>query len=97
MTEARTQSQILALAVERFRIDTGRLPTPAEGLTVLLTRPPGLAEWKGPYVKQLRADPCGRPYLYRVGAARSGESEFRVLSVGPDGREGSADDLVAEE
>lgn len=40
--------------------------------------------------KSLLQDHWGRPYVYRVAAD---QSSYVLFSLGPDGREGSADDL----
>jgi len=54
-------------AVERFNLHMDRYPTMEEGLKVLVEAPPGQeSKWRGPYIKQLRNDPWGNPYQYRV-------------------------------
>jgi general secretion pathway protein G len=79
--------------LSRFEGDLGRLPTVAEGLGVLVEPPVGLdAWWRGPYVRRVPVDPWGRAYLYRVPPNDPGD--VAVLSVGPDGKEGTADDIV---
>jgi len=54
-------------ALEDFREDVGRYPTPEEGLDALRENP-GIAEWDGPYVPDTiqRLDPWGQPYRYRI-------------------------------
>jgi general secretion pathway protein G len=49
---------------------------------------PGVSGWRGPYLHELPKDPWGHPYIYH----RSG-SDFKILSAGPDGQEGTADDI----
>ncbi len=45
------------------------------------------------YVKEVRKDPWGNPYVYRVpGKVR--KRSYDVISKGPDGAEGTADDIV---
>jgi hypothetical protein len=56
--------------------------------------PVGLAKWKGPYIKRLPNDPWGWPYVYHYGGPTGGDG-YRVLSVGPDGKERTADDIIA--
>ena len=81
----------IRMALDAFKIETGRYPTSAEGLGALVYRPPGLAGWNGPYIKGLPSDPWGRPYVYHPPKAKGGG--YVVLSVGPDGKEGTADDV----
>jgi general secretion pathway protein G len=78
----------LRTALERFRIDCGRYPAAPEGLRALV-RDKDFIGWRGPYVNKLRADPWFRPYVYRL----DGQA-VTLLSLGPDGREGTADDVA---
>jgi len=79
--------------LEAFAADTGRYPSDAEGLAALCSRPPGLAGWRGPYLQQLTSDPWGHRYVYHLRGPSGGEG-FRVLSMGRDGKEGTADDTT---
>ena len=83
----------LYVAVAAFRQDTGRFPTAAEGLGVLVAPPVPAGGWRGPYLESatLPNDPWGRPYVY---VAPAGPSHCRILSVGPDGIQGTADDVA---
>lgn len=84
----------LNAAIDLFHQDTGRVPTDVEGLGVLVTPPADRSHWHGPYVRRtLPNDPWGRAYVYHA-TRTSGDSPFTVLSVGPDGVEGTADDIV---
>jgi len=61
-------------ALESFRKDVGRCPTPGEGLEAL-REDIGVEGWKGPYVgaETQRLDPWAEPYRYRVlGSGSSG-------------------------
>ncbi|WP_299695279.1 type II secretion system major pseudopilin GspG [uncultured Tateyamaria sp.] len=79
----------LASAVQLFYVDTGRYPTEAEGLSVLLTRPAGDTDWNGPYMPTAEAlvDPWGRDYLY---APPADDDSFGIRSLGRDGAEGGS-------
>jgi general secretion pathway protein G len=89
---ARTDLSNLTVALDTFELDIGRFPTDAEGLDSLVKSPAGLTTWKGPYIKRIPTDPWGHPYIYHepggVGAPSTG-----VLSAGPDGIEGTVDDI----
>jgi general secretion pathway protein G len=90
---ARLQVDQLALALDLFRIDVGRLPTSEEGLKALTAAPAGLGRWRGPYLRKIEAlvDPWGTPFVYR----RPGQhGEYDLVSYGADGKPGgSGEDL----
>lgn len=77
----------------QFKIHTGSYPSTSEGLAALLTAPSArAAKWKGPYVKELPADPWGNPYQYRYPGTQNADS-YDVYSMGPNGTEGGGDDI----
>ncbi len=57
-----------------------------------MERPANLDTWKGPYVDAVPNDPWKHPYIYRVPG--NGGKAYDLLSAGPDGSEGTADDIV---
>ncbi len=80
-------------ALQLFYFDVGRYPTSSEGLEAIVYKPRNLDSWKGPYVtKDLPKDPWRKPYIYRC-PGRHGN--YDLLSCGPDGVEGNADDIVS--
>lgn len=83
------QAMQLRQAVQLFYVDVGRYPSDAEGLSVLLTSPPGEADWFGPYLENPESivDPWGRDYVYE---APEVGSDFSVMSFGLDGVRGGA-------
>ena len=85
-TVARSQIEAFERALDNFRLDVGRYPTPDEGLTALLSRPSNATGWNGPYLtKAIPPDPWGRPYSYR---APGSKGDFEILSLGKDGQPG---------
>lgn len=80
---AKLQVNALGQAVDEYHLDTGAFPTDAEGLKVLITAPPNISSWDGPYVKKQESlvDPWGRPYLYRYPGQHG---SFDVYTLGPD-------------
>jgi general secretion pathway protein G len=86
---AQSDAQSFQLALDNFKRDTGRYPTFSEGLNILEATSSTLPGWKGPYIRNMKADPWGNAYVYH------GDSPMtcRILSVGPDGKEGTADDI----
>lgn len=89
---ARAQIDAFEKALESYRLDTGRLPTTEQGLEALMTQPPGLAKWRGPYLKKaVPPDPWGNPYQYK----QPGEhGEFDIVSLGRDSKTGGQGDDV---
>jgi general secretion pathway protein G len=87
---ARAQITALEQALDQFRIDCGRYPTNEEGLEALMTAPPGLPDWGGPYLKKaVPADPWGRPFVF---SNPGDHGEIDILSYGKDGRVGGTTD-----
>lgn len=75
-------------ALERFSVHMDRYPTTDEGLPALVQAPAGAGDrWRGPYVNQLRNDPWGNPYQYRVPGIRHPHS-FDLWSQGADKADG---------
>lgn len=72
------------LALDLFRMDTGRYPTEEEGLGVLVNHGSG----RSPYLTALPHDPWGQPYRYRLP-----DGQPLVDSAGPDGRYDTPDDV----
>jgi len=77
-----------------FEIDNGRFPTTAEGLSALITNPGNLPNWHKVLDKSsVPVDPWGNAYVYRSPNSSGDASAFDLMSDGPDGREGTADDI----
>jgi general secretion pathway protein G len=84
----------LSTALIMFEQNNGRFPTTDEGLMALLRNPPNLPKWKGPYIEQaeLPKDPWGHDYVYLYPGMKH-PNGFDLLSAGPDGQLGTADDI----
>jgi general secretion pathway protein G len=92
VTAARSQVEILAMALENYRMDTGSYPSTEQGLGALRTRPEtaALAGWRGPYLrKPVPVDPWRRPYLYVSPGSHNPET-FDLYTLGRDGVIGGA-------
>ena len=82
----RQQIAILGSALDDFRLDTGRYPTTAEGLSALREKPEGLDTWDGPYLpKKVPGDAWGRPFVY---SSPGEHGDYDLASYGNDGQEG---------
>lgn len=90
-----TKSQITMLedAVQLYTLAIGTPPSTQQGLEALRVQPSDLrnpAKWQGPYLdKELPLDPWGAPYQYE----QISPEEFKIWSDGPDGQQGSEDDV----
>jgi len=94
LAAAKTDVSMLGSALDLFEQDTGRVPTDAEGLSVLFNAPADASHWRGPYIRRgVPNDPWSRSYVYHA-TRPIGSHPYTLLSVGPDGVEGTADDVV---
>ena len=88
---AKSQVQIMALALDAYRLDNDAYPTTEQGLEALRTLPvtgDAPPNWKGPYLRQLvPLDPWGRPYVY-VAPGVANPSGYDLYTLGKDGRPG---------
>lgn len=93
ITAASTDIASIEMALDTFEVDCGRYPTTEEGLRALLEQPSNAIGWSGPYLKKgLPKDPWGAPYIYRC-PGQHNVNGCDLYSLGPDGQEGSGDDI----
>jgi general secretion pathway protein G len=78
-------------ALDSYEIDNGTYP---RSLDDLLKAPSNAKNWKGPYFDppQLPTDPWGNAYVYHF-PGKHPPLAYDLLSTGPDGKEGTDDDL----
>jgi len=94
ISAAKTDIANMENAVERFYINMDRVPSSEEGLKVLADAPSGEEKkWRGPYIKEVKSDPWGRPYQYRAPGVR-GKNRFDIWSLGADGAEGGENEAA---
>ena len=94
ITAAHTQISTFGTALNAFEIDTGSYPRGQDGLQQLVVQPPDVAGWRGPYlVSNIPLDPWQHPYSYEF-PGRINTSGYDIISMGPDGQPGTADDIV---
>lgn len=94
-TTARTQVELLGLALDNYRLDNGGYPTTEQGMAALQEKParePAALDWRGPYLKKaIPTDPWGRPYGYRSPGEHN-PTGYDLWTLGRDGREGGEGD-----
>lgn len=86
----------LNTALKTFEIMEGWLPATEEGLAALEPKrvdvaPGGEKAQTTGYIRSVPKDPWGHPYVYRRSAIDT--SKFELFSTGPDGKEGTDDDI----
>ena len=84
---AREQAYEIGKGVEMYRLSTGHYPSTTEGLVVLANPPKGK-----PLLDSLPRDPWGNDYVYVVPGMKN-PNKFDVRSKGPDGQDGTDDDV----
>jgi general secretion pathway protein G len=78
-------------ALGQYEVDNGYYP---KSLQDLIQQPSNAKNWHGPYFDppQLPVDPWGNPYVYYY-PGKHNQTSYDLLSVGPDGKEGTDDDI----
>jgi general secretion pathway protein G len=87
---AATEIQNLKSMCQAFKLHVGRFPATLDDLYL---PPSGMSpqEWGGPYVQEpIKGDPWKRPYNY---SADELNDRVIITSNGPDGQQGTADDI----
>jgi len=93
ITKALTDISTLETSLDAFQVNTGRYPASDEGLQALVQAPSNVTGWEGPYIKAVPMDPWAHPYIYRFPGEHN-PTGFDLYSAGPDGQEGTADDIT---
>jgi len=81
--------------VNQFKMDTGRFPSEDVGLLELIEQPSDVTGIWDPYLEttELPQDGWGHDFIYEL-YPESGR-QFAIRSAGPDGEEGTEDDLLS--
>jgi len=88
--------KMLHSAVNQFKMDTGRFPAEDVGLIELIQQPSDVKVFEeGGYLEttELPKDGWGHDFIYEL-FPESGKP-FVIRSAGPDGQEGTEDDLLS--
>jgi general secretion pathway protein G len=79
----------ISTALNLYEVDNGVFP---KSLQDLIQQPSDTKNWRGPYLGKLPVDPWGHSYIYYY-PGKHNQKFFDLLSVGPDGKEGTDDDI----
>ena len=92
---AKQSIERLGAVLDLYKLDVGSYPTTDQGLQALAQRPAGMTVWNGPYLKgdAVPLDAWTRPYVYRSPSNRAGH-DYDLCSRGPNGQQGSAEDMI---
>ena len=91
---AKGQIGMICSALEDFILDCDRFPSSEEGLDALVTEPESMVQdkWDGEYISEKKIiDPWGNKFGYILE-----DGEYTVFSYGPDGQQGTEDDVTNE-
>ena len=82
-------------ALDYYKLDNGHYPIGTNGLFALCQKTSDATNWHGPYFDppKIPIDPWGDPYIYECPGKHRPDS-YDLFSAGPDGRIGTADDIV---
>jgi general secretion pathway protein G len=92
---AAAQSDIatMGMQLDAYEVDNGAYPRGQNGLNDLITQPRDAQNWRGPYIKDLKADPWGNAYIYAY-PGKNNASGYDLSSMGPDGKANTDDDIT---
>jgi general secretion pathway protein G len=84
---AKQEVERLGSVLDLYKLDVGSYPTTEQGLAALVTKPPDVENWHGPYLKgnQNPHVPWNHPWIYRSPSERPGH-DYDLCSAGPDGQ-----------
>ncbi len=88
----RVQLKAIKDALEQYKLDNGFYPTTEQGLRALVekpTTPPVPTRWRQ-YLDKVPKDAWDRDLIYMSPGLRR---PFELRSMGPDGKEGTEDDI----
>jgi general secretion pathway protein G len=91
LTTTQVQMKNIEQALKLYKLHNSVYPTTEQGLKALVEKPetePVPKNWKGPYLDKVPKDAWGNDFIYV-----SDGKHFTLLSPGPDGEEGTDDDI----
>lgn len=93
---AKSQIELLSLALTQYRLDNDHFPTTAQGLASLRAMPTAgdpPRNWRGPYLQRtVPNDPWGRPYAYASPGRGEQAQTFELYTLGRDGKVGGEEE-----
>lgn len=94
ITATKSQLEVFRTSLAQFEMDNDHFPSGRNGLSELIRRPQDAKNWRGPYLdKGIPKDPWGHDYIY-VCPGTHNPALYDVSSMGPDGVQGTEDDIT---
>lgn len=92
ITRARQDIETMSTALNMYEITIGQYPSSDQGLQALVEDPGGVDGWTKPFLsKKNFRDPWGNDYQYSFPGDQG--INFDLYSTGPDGQNGTEDDI----
>ena len=88
----------ISSAISTYKLNAGTAPTTQQGLQALVAKPtstPVPKRWTQ-LAKEIPLDPWQKPYQYR-NPGKKDASDFEIYTLGPDGQEGTEDDMSSQD
>ncbi|MGD9634916.1 MAG: type II secretion system major pseudopilin GspG [Pirellulales bacterium] len=89
---AKGQLGVFKTAISTYQIHTRKLPSDLKELVDKPADSKIADRWNGPYIDREAVDPWDNPYKIAVPGKHNPDS-YDVWSTGPDGQDGTADDI----
>jgi general secretion pathway protein G len=89
---AAAQVGLYKRAIDLYRLNTRQYPADLQELVTKPSDPTLATRWGGPYMDKIAKDPWDNDYQFAAPGKHNPDS-FDVWSAGPDGQDGSADDI----
>jgi len=90
VTAAAAQIAAFKTSLDAFEVDNGHFPA---SLQDLVQQPHDASNWHGPYLDNIPLDPWKHNYIY-ASPGKHNPNGYDISSDGPDGQEGTDDDIV---
>ena len=91
----RADFSLLDTALKQYEVDNAWVPKTDQGLKALVQpsdiAPKPRAFRDGGYISEVPLDPWGRPYIYAGPVFAGMQGQYKLLSLGADGKEGGKD------
>jgi general secretion pathway protein G len=91
-TRVKGDIQVIMMALRKYEGDAGSFPNTAQGLQALVEDPGNIRNWS-PALDEPLYDPWNNEYGYRFPGKFSKTGKPDIFSRGPDGEEGTEDDI----
>ena len=89
---AKSNLSLVRGAIDRYRLDMNKYPTKLADLWEKPSDTAAAEKWGSEYMEPLKADPWGNEYQYTA-QGKKNTGKYDLWSNGPDGQNGTDDDI----